>query len=141
MHESVSADDVTAEGGAHALVTEADAQQGDTSGEVSDSGDGDTGLIGGTGSGRYDDVVRVEGFDLIQRDLIVAHDADFLTQFSEVLDEVIGKGVVVIDHEEHRRYPNPFSAISTAFIMPRALLRVSWYSLAATESATIPAPA
>jgi hypothetical protein len=34
-------------------------------------------------------------------DLVVAMHAHVLAQFAEILDEVVGEGVVVVDHQEH----------------------------------------
>ncbi len=33
--------------------------------------------------------------------LIVAHDLDFGTELAQVLHNVVGKGIVVIDHQQH----------------------------------------
>ncbi len=41
--------------------------------------------------------IGLEGDQLVQRDLVVAEDADVRAEFAEVLDEVVGERVVVID--------------------------------------------
>jgi len=37
------------------------------------------------------------GLDLLQRDLVVSADQGVRTQLTEILDKVVGEGVVVID--------------------------------------------
>ena len=44
-----------------------------------------------------DEVSWVEGDELIHRDLVIAEDFDIRAEFAEVLDEVVGEGVVVVD--------------------------------------------
>src|SRR5262249_13785898 len=58
-------------------------------------------------------------------------------QLAEILQEVVGEGVVVVDEEDHR--PVPAASLS-ARIMPRALEQVSSHSVFGSESATMPAP-
>ena len=55
----------------------------------------------GEQAGRHADAVGVERGDLIQRDLVVARDAHVLAQFAEVLHQVVGKRIVVVDHQQH----------------------------------------
>ena len=39
--------------------------------------------------------------DLLQRDRVVAMDVDVGAQLAEILDEVPGEAVVVVDHQQH----------------------------------------
>ena len=48
---------------------------------------------------------RVECDELIYRHLIIAEDFDIRAEFAEVLDEVVGKRVVVIYKYEHGYFP------------------------------------
>src|SRR6478609_4722295 len=43
----------------------------------------------------------MEIFDLGERDLVVSIDLHILTQFSEILDEIVGERIVVIDNQQH----------------------------------------
>ena len=43
------------------------------------------------------EVVGLEGDEFVQRDLVVAVDANVRPEFTEVLNEVVGEVVVVID--------------------------------------------
>ena len=51
-------------------------------------------------SGRDDDAVGAEGLDFSEGDFVVAADFDLGAQFSEILDEVVGEGIVVVEDED-----------------------------------------
>ena len=73
----------------------------------------------------------------LQRDLVVAEDPHLLPELGEVLHQVVGEAVVVVDHQQHDQ--NPSSTSSAARISARALASVSFHSSSGTESATTPA--
>src|SRR4030095_11747764 len=98
----------------------------------------DAGVFRAARARRNQDLLRRHGLDLSERHLIVAADAHLSTELAEVLHKVVGKGVVVVDDEDHDR---PACASSRARMTALALSRVSSYSAAGFESATIPAPA
>src|SRR4029453_3604566 len=75
--------------------------------------------------------------NLVGRDLVVPPHDRRRAQLAQVLREVERERIVVVDEESHR----PASAIASACSIARALSRVSSYSAAGFESATIPAPA
>ena len=80
--------------------------------------------------------------DRVDRDRVVALDADVRAELAEVLREVVGERVVVVDQQElHDAASSAVRAIATARSTARALLTVSSYSSSGTESATSPAPA
>src|SRR4029078_12826359 len=80
--------------------------------------------------------------DVGGRDAVVAHHAHVLPQLAQVLDEVVGERVVVVDHEQHQAFPpEARRATSIALTTTRALLTHSLCSSAGTLSATMPAPA
>ena len=79
--------------------------------------------------------------DLVDGDLVVSLDHHLDAELAEILDEVVGEGVVVIDDEHHGVSPSTDPARSMARIIPMALLTVSWYSPSGVESATTPPPA
>jgi hypothetical protein len=33
--------------------------------------------------------------------VVVAHGLDFRTQFAQILHQVVGEGIVVVDHQDH----------------------------------------
>ena len=92
---------------------------------------------GRPGPGEMTMCVGLERVDLVERDLVVAADQRRRAELAEVLREVEGERIVVVDEQDHR----PSSAMASAWSSARALSRVSSYSAAGFESATIPAPA
>src|SRR5690606_14457339 len=46
------------------------------------------------------DAVGLQGLDFLNGDLVVAVRVDIGTQLAEVLHEVVGEGIVVVEHEE-----------------------------------------
>src|SRR5438094_935026 len=85
----------------------------------------------------HDLAVLGPGRDLKRVRHRLAHDLERRAQLAQVLDEVIGKGIVVVDDQDHRSVP---AASRSARIIPRALEQVSSHSVFGSESATMPAP-
>jgi hypothetical protein len=50
---------------------------------------------------------RAQRGDLVDRDLVVADDAHLLAELAEILHEVVGEGIVVVDHQQHVRPLSP----------------------------------
>ncbi len=98
-------DDARAEGLRHALMAEADAEDGHLAREALDQLDADAGVVRGFGAGGDDDALGGELGDFVEGDLVVAVDDDVGSQFAEVLVEVVGEGVVVIEEEDHTFVP------------------------------------
>src|ERR1700722_8321948 len=140
VHQFLSANDATTEGGANGLMAEADAENGNFSGETPDERDADAGFLGRAGAGRYKDTFGAQGGDFVERDLVVAAHFELLAHLAEILGEVVGEGIVVVEEQDHDFFPG-WWAISRAETMARALLTVSCYSRSGTESATTPPPA
>ena len=90
-----------AEGLADALVAKADTEQWQLAGEALDHGQRDAGLVGGAGTGGKDDALGRQGLDLFHAQFVVAHHLDLGLELAEVLHQVVGEGVVVIDHQQH----------------------------------------
>ena len=101
MHDVPGADDASAEGLADALVAQADAEDRDLAGEAFDGGQRDARFVGRAGAGREYDAFRGEFGDPVGVDLVIAVDPHLFTQLAEVLHQVVGEGVVVVDHEQH----------------------------------------
>src|SRR5690606_19325095 len=77
--------------------------------------------------------------ELLQRHFVVAHDQHLGAQLAQVLHDVVGKAVVVIQHQDF--HSRPSSTSSAARSRARALCSVSCHSSSGTESATTPAAA
>ena len=101
VHQRLGVNDLAAKSLSNALVAEANAEQRDFTGEVLDRGNRNTGFVRRTGAGRDDKVLRIQFFDLLHGDFIVAVYQHFFAEFGEILHQVIGKGVVIVDHQQH----------------------------------------
>ena len=101
VHEAGGADDFAAEDLADALVAEADSEDGDFSAEFADGVATDAGFGGGAGAGGDDDFFGGELGDVGGGNLVVALHEQVGSEFAEILDEVVGEGIVVIDDEDH----------------------------------------
>ena len=98
MHDFLGMHDAPAEGLAYTLMAQADAQQGQFSLKMIDDIDGYPRLVGGARPGRNHDPRRVQILDFLQANLVVAENAHVFTQFAEILHQVVGEGIVIIDH-------------------------------------------
>jgi len=101
MHLLLSADHLAPQGGADALVAQAHAQDGQLAREALQGRHAHAGFGGRAGAGREHQAVGLHGGDLVEGDLVVAHHLDLFAQFAEVLHQVEGEAVVVVDHEQH----------------------------------------
>src|SRR5712664_492169 len=121
MEEFRSADNFTAERSANGLMAEAHTENGKFSGEALDKLHGNAGLLRRARTGRNYDALRVSPDDLFHGDFVVAMHLDVATQLAEILREVVGKGIVVVEKQNHDCFLDRFprcafsSAVSSAF--------------------------
>ena len=149
MHQLLGANDFAAEGGANRLVPEADTQYRQLAGEVLDCGHRNAGLRRRAGSRRDHQAVDASRHALgyaFHGDFVVAKHLDLRPQLAQVLNDVVSKAVVVVDHQQsdfarHDGHSSPSSTSSLARSSARALASVSRHSSSGTESATTPAAA
>ena len=102
VHDTLGTDDASTVRFADGLMTEADAEDGNRASPATDCVDGDPRLRRSARSGGQHDGVRGELADFIDGDRVVATHVDVRTELPEVLHEVVGEGVVVVDDEQHR---------------------------------------
>src|SRR5438093_5968624 len=133
------ADDLPPERLADALMTEAYPEDGNLAAEVANRLRGDSRFARSAGAGRDDDAAV--GRKLTRRHLVVAEHVRHGPELGQVLDKVVGEGVVVVDDGEARVAHRISSAISTALNIAPAFSSVSSNSRSGFESATTPAPA
>jgi hypothetical protein len=57
---------------------------------------GDAGVLGGGGAGRYYYPLRFLFLDFLDSGLVIAYHHHLLTQLAQILEEVIGKAVIII---------------------------------------------
>src|SRR5262245_65700775 len=81
------------------LMAKADAKERDTPAEMPDCLNRHTRFHWCAGSWRNVDTAGVERLNLVDRNLIVTKYLNILTQFPKVLHEVIGEGIIVVDHQ------------------------------------------
>src|SRR3984885_8447644 len=92
---------LAAEGVADRLVAEADAEDRDCRSGARDQIETDAGLFGRAGAGRQHDRIGVGGDDVVACHLVVAMHLDLRPELTEIVDEVEGEAVIVIDQNEH----------------------------------------
>src|SRR5690606_34670942 len=99
------------------LVPQADPEQGLAGiGAGGDEVEADPRLVGRAGPRRDQEALRAARQRLPRRDCVIAYDIDLSTQFHQVMDQVEGEAVVVVDDEDHGAAycPNPGSAAMRA---------------------------
>lgn len=99
MHEPVSTDHFTSVDLANALVPEAYTEDGHFLSEFLNDRATDPRVAGSAGPGRDADSGWRLVPDFVEGDLVVAMDLHFHTQLSEVLNQVVGERIVVIDDQ------------------------------------------
>src|SRR5207245_10445192 len=120
-------------------VAHADSADGHPAAGVAKRLGGASRLACSAGGVRDDDAAV--GRELAQRHLVVAEHVGHGPELGQVLDKVVGEGVVVVDDGEARVAHRISSAISTALNIAPAFSSVSSNSRSGFESATTPAPA
>jgi len=102
VHQAVRPHDVTAKVVADALVAEADAEERDAGrADRADDAEAVTGFLGAAWAGLNHDHLRVHGHDLFPVQLVVAVHLGLPPELAEVLHDVEGKGVEIVDNEQH----------------------------------------
>ncbi len=86
--------------GADALMTQADTQDGYRRSKPPHDVIADSGVLRATWAWRNADAFGCERVDLGDRDFVVSLHNNLATQDPEILDEVVGKRVVVIDDQD-----------------------------------------
>ncbi|MPN19700.1 hypothetical protein SDC9_167072 [bioreactor metagenome] len=97
MLQRFCADDIPAIGISDSLMPETDPQQRHFAGKLPDHIDANPGIFRYTRSWGKDDAVQIHRLHLIQRQGIIAHDQHIRIDFTDVLVEVIRKGIIIID--------------------------------------------
>src|SRR5512147_478390 len=101
VHQVFRAYNLSAKGLADRLVTQTYSEQRHFPGEVANQFDADAGFSRRAGTGRDHNFLWSHGFDFRDGYLVVATNLNLSAQFPDVLDEVVGKRVVVVENEDH----------------------------------------
>jgi hypothetical protein len=102
VHEPFRSHDFSSKNLSDALMTKTNAEKWSGFSEFADHITADACFRGGAGTGGNTDSLGRFFADFVERDLIVPVNLHLCAQFTEVLDEIVGKGIVVVDHKEHR---------------------------------------
>src|ERR1022692_4219607 len=101
VHYATRANDAPSEGLADGLVTEAHAKNGNFTREALHHRDRNARFVGSARPRRNDDLLRLPSLDLFQRDRVVAMHVHLGAQLAQVLRQVVGERIVVVDQEQH----------------------------------------
>jgi len=82
-------------------MPQTDAENGNLAGKLVNQRHRDTGFVRRAGSGRDDDMIRLQFGNLGQINLVITIHLHILTQLAQILHQVIGEGIVVIYHQKH----------------------------------------
>src|SRR5215469_17013363 len=82
-------------------MSQAHAQDRQLAGERANQVHADARLLRSARAGRDDNPLGMEGFDLADRELVIAADHHLSPEFAQVLNEVVGERVVIIENENH----------------------------------------
>src|ERR1700675_3732762 len=99
VHEMGGANHASAEGFANRLVPETDSQHWNFSREMPDQIDADARLMRRARTGGDDKPLGPHVLDLTHGHLIVTANLDLGAQFPDVLDQVVGERIVVLEYE------------------------------------------
>ena len=104
VHQVMGADHLAAKRFTDGLMAEAHTEYRRLTGHVANEGDEDAGFAWGARTGREQNAVRPESLDFLDCQFVVAAHHDLRTQFAQVLNEVVGEGIVVVENEDHRAF-------------------------------------
>ena len=97
MHQVGSTDNCSAESFTNGLMSQTHAQHRNLAVEVADRLHGDAGIFRVSRSRREDQCLRVQSFDLLNGDLVVADYLNVTVQFTDILIQIIGERIIVIN--------------------------------------------
>src|SRR3569623_231804 len=96
-----------AEGLTDTLVAETHAKQRKYSGIPADDVERHARLVGRTWARRDHDMVGSEAPDLLDADLIIAVHAHIGAELAQILHQVVGERIIIVDHQQHDIIPPP----------------------------------
>jgi len=115
------ANDFSAKSGADGLVSETNTEDGEFSGEAFDEFDGDASFLRRARTRRNHNALGLAACNFLDGDFVVAMHFDGATKFAEILREVVGKRVVVVQQQNHRYFPGPLPRAAASKAVNKAL--------------------
>src|SRR5437773_731085 len=113
VHQRWSADDLASKYLADGLVSETNTQYRYGFVEVPDGILGNSRIRGRAGSSLNDNPCWFQSLDFVERVLIISKYAQVFAQLAKILHEVVSKGIVVIDDDNHILSPAADNVDST----------------------------
>jgi hypothetical protein len=103
VHDAAIANDLAPEHMANALVSKTNSERRHQGREAFEDFVRDAGFFRSAWAGRNDQMAWLQSRDVVRLDLVIAHDAHIQScvDLAKPLHEVVGKGVVVIDQQNH----------------------------------------
>src|SRR6185369_2950072 len=101
VHKSLGANYTPAECFANRLVPKTNAKYRNLFGKCANNRDTYARVRGHAGPGRNHDPLGFQFADLIHRDRVVAIDLRISAKLAQILDQVVGKGIVIVDDQDH----------------------------------------
>ena len=105
VHDVFRPNDLSSKSLANRLMSQANAQHGHLPGEVADQLDADPGVGRRARARRNHDALGAERLDFRDADLVVAAHLDLRPQLAQILHQVVGKRVVIVENEDHGTKP------------------------------------
>ncbi|MNN56461.1 hypothetical protein D3C81_1713950 [compost metagenome] len=99
VHDLLRTHHLAAECRAYCLMSEADAEDRQLACKLLQDRNRHAGFMRRARTGRNADALRIQRGDLFQCDLVITYGVHVFAQFAEVLHQVVGERVVVIDHQ------------------------------------------
>src|SRR6185312_11224327 len=109
VHQLMRTNNVSAKCSPNRLMAQAHAQYRQLAGKVPDQGNADARLLRRTRTRRNKNVIGLQGLDFRRSNLVIAAYLYFLAQFAQILHQVVGKGIVVVEDEDHWLSHDKFS--------------------------------
>jgi len=104
MHQACSAHHLPAVDIPHALVSKTDTKNGIFPRKRADHITTDPRLFRCAGARGDANPLRSHRLNLLDTDLVVAMNHGIGSQFPEILDEIVGEGIVVVEDEDHGEF-------------------------------------
>src|SRR3954453_20045966 len=101
MHEIRGSDYLASEGGAQSLMSKAYAENWELPTELAEQLDADPRILRRAWAGRDANALRTHRCNFFYRNLIVAPHHNFSAQLTQVLHQVVGEGIVIIEDKNH----------------------------------------
>src|SRR5689334_1894985 len=109
VHKLFGPYNISAERRPNRLVSQTNTQNRLLAGKMLDQINADPGHLRRTWAGRDKNMAGLHGLHVQWSDLIVAPDLNLLAELSQILDQVVSKGIVVVENEHHTMPCNQFS--------------------------------